>query len=45
MEQFSRTISLVGQSAFDRVHQARVAVFGVGGVGGYVCEALVRSVC
>lgn len=43
MEQFSRTISLVGQSAFDRVHQARVAVFGVGGVGGYVCEALVRS--
>lgn len=43
MEQFSRTISLVGQSAFDRVHQARVAVFGIGGVGGYVCEALVRS--
>ena len=43
MEQFSRTISLIGQSAFDRVHQARVAVFGVGGVGGYVCEALVRS--
>ena len=43
MEQFSRTISLVGQSAFDRVHQARVAVFGVGGVGGYVCDALVRS--
>ena len=43
MEQFSRTISLVGQSAFDRVHRARVAVFGVGGVGGYVCEALVRS--
>ena len=43
MEQFSRTISLVGQEAFDRVHQARVAVFGVGGVGGYVCEALVRS--
>ena len=43
MEQFSRTISLVGQEAFDRVHRARVAVFGVGGVGGYVCEALVRS--
>ena len=43
MEQFSRTISLVGQSAFDSVHQARVAVFGVGGVGGYVCEALIRS--
>ena len=37
MEQFSRTISLVGQEAFDRVHRARVAVFGVGGVGGYVC--------
>lgn len=43
MEQFSRTISLIGQEAFDRVHRARVAVFGVGGVGGYVCEALVRS--
>lgn len=43
MEQFSRTISLIGQEGFDRVHQARVAVFGVGGVGGYVCEALVRS--
>ena len=43
MEQFSRTISLVGQSAFDRVHQARVAVFGVGGVGGYTVEALARS--
>ena len=43
MEQFSRTISLVGQEAFDRVHRARVAVFGIGGVGGYVCEALVRS--
>ena len=34
MEQFSRTISLVGQSAFDRVNQARVAVFGVGGLAG-----------
>ena len=27
----------------DRLQQAHVAVFGIGGVGGYVCEALVRS--
>lgn len=43
MEQFSRTISMVGQEGFERIRRARVAVFGVGGVGGYVCEALVRS--
>lgn len=42
-EQFSRTELLVGSAAMDRLAQARVAVFGVGGVGGYVCEALARS--
>ena len=41
--QFSRTELLIGQEALERLHNARVAVFGVGGVGGYVCEALVRS--
>ncbi|MBQ8201949.1 MAG: tRNA threonylcarbamoyladenosine dehydratase [Clostridia bacterium] len=42
-EQFSRTINLLREEGFSRLHKARVAVFGVGGVGGYVCEALVRS--
>ena len=42
-EQYSRSINLLRQEGFDRLRQAKVAVFGVGGVGGYVCEALVRS--
>lgn len=41
--QFARTALLIGTEAVERLHQARVAVFGVGGVGGYVCEALARS--
>ncbi|MGN0437851.1 MAG: ThiF family adenylyltransferase [Lachnospiraceae bacterium] len=40
---FSRTKLLLGQDAMTRLQNARVAVFGVGGVGGYVVEALVRS--
>lgn len=43
MSQFSRTISLVGEEKMDRLRHARVAVFGIGGVGGYVVEALARS--
>ena len=42
-DQFSRTRLLVGQEAMESLRRARVAVFGIGGVGGYVCEALVRS--
>lgn len=42
-EQYSRSINLLREEGFARLRQARVAVFGVGGVGGYVCEALVRS--
>ena len=42
-EAFSRTAALLGDDAMQRLQQARVAVFGVGGVGGYVVEALVRS--
>ena len=42
-EQFARTEALLGASAMARLQSARVAVFGVGGVGGYVVEALVRS--
>ncbi len=41
--QFSRTELLIGKEKLDRLSQARVAVFGVGGVGGYVVEALARS--
>lgn len=45
MEQdpFSRTRMLLGGKAMERLAGARVAVFGIGGVGGYVCEALARS--
>lgn len=43
LNQFSRTELLFGHEAMDKLAGARVAVFGIGGVGGYVCEALVRS--
>lgn len=42
-EEFSRTEMLLGQDAVAKLATYRVAVFGVGGVGGYVVEALVRS--
>ncbi len=42
-EYFSRTISLIGEDNFLRLNNSHVAVFGIGGVGGYVCEALIRS--
>ena len=42
-EQFSRTELLLGRDAMKRLEGSRVAVFGVGGVGGYVVEALARS--
>ena len=41
-EQYSRTAILLGEEAVDRLAKCRVAVFGVGGVGGYVVEALAR---
>lgn len=40
---FSRTELLLGGEAMERLRNARIAVFGVGGVGGYVAEALARS--
>ncbi|MBP5509786.1 MAG: tRNA threonylcarbamoyladenosine dehydratase [Kiritimatiellae bacterium] len=42
-EAFSRTERLLGSAAMARLARARVAVFGVGGVGGYAVEALARS--
>ena len=43
MSIFSRTESLIGSVALEKLKHSRVAVFGVGGVGGYVVEALARS--
>ena len=43
LTQFSRTELLFGKEAMDKLAGSQVAVFGIGGVGGYVCEALVRS--
>jgi len=43
MEPFSRTQLLLGSDAMEKLKNARVAVFGLGGVGGYVVEALARS--
>lgn len=42
-EMFSRTEKLLGEEALERLSKVRVAVFGVGGVGGHVVEALVRA--
>lgn len=43
LNQFSRTALLVGQGAIEKLQASRVAIFGIGGVGGYVAEALARS--
>ena len=43
LNQFSRTQLLIGQKGMERLFNARVAVFGIGGVGGYTVEALARS--
>ena len=43
LNQFSRTQLLLGQPAMKKLSECRVAVFGIGGVGGFTCEALVRS--
>ncbi|MBR3972326.1 MAG: tRNA threonylcarbamoyladenosine dehydratase [Oscillospiraceae bacterium] len=42
IEQFSRTQILLGEEAMEKLYNARVAVFGIGGVGGYTVEALAR---
>ncbi len=43
INEFSRTELLIGEENLSKLHNSRVAVFGVGGVGGYVVEALARS--
>ena len=42
-KEFERTASLLGENAIKKLQQSSVAVFGIGGVGGYVVEALARS--
>jgi tRNA A37 threonylcarbamoyladenosine dehydratase len=42
-EEFSRTAAVIGESGLEQLARSRVAVFGIGGVGGYVCESLARS--
>lgn len=43
LNQFSRTQLLFGEDGMEKLYRARVAVFGLGGVGGYTVEALARS--
>lgn len=43
LNQFSRTQLIFGIEAMEKLSQSRVAIFGVGGVGGYTIEALARS--
>lgn len=43
LNQFSRTQLILGVDAMEKLKNTRVAIFGIGGVGGYVCEALARS--
>lgn len=43
MNPYSRTEFLLGKAAMEKLHRAHVAVFGLGGVGGYAVEALARS--
>ena len=43
LNQFSRTELLVGAEGMQKLCNARIAVFGIGGVGGYTVEALARS--
>lgn len=43
LHQFSRTELLLGKEAMEKLNNSKVAIFGIGGVGGYTAEALVRS--
>ena len=43
LNQFSRTELQFGKGGMERLHKSAVAVFGIGGVGGYTVEALARS--
>lgn len=42
-EEFERTINLIGKDNFEKLRHSKIAIFGIGGVGSYVLEGLVRS--
>ena len=42
-QQYERTSRIIGEEGIDRLRQCSVLVFGVGGVGSYVCEGLARA--
>lgn len=42
-KQFSRTAMVIGEEALEKLSSSRIAIFGIGGVGGYTLEALARS--
>lgn len=42
LNQFSRTEMLIGEEGINRLNDSKVAIFGIGGVGSYVAEALAR---
>ena len=43
MEQFSRTEIIIGTEALEKLNKSKVAIFGIGGVGSFVAEGLVRA--
>ena len=43
LDQFSRTELIIGKEALEKLHNSKVAIFGIGGVGSYVVEGLVRA--
>lgn len=42
-DRFSRSVSLIGEANFNKIKNMKIAIFGLGGVGGYTLEALARS--
>ncbi|MBO6090041.1 MAG: ThiF family adenylyltransferase [Lachnospiraceae bacterium] len=42
-ERFSRLVPLFSEEGIEKLNKSHVAVFGIGGVGGFVCEALARG--
>ena len=43
LNQFSREALIIGEDNINKLHNSKVAVFGIGGVGSFVCEGLARA--
>ena len=43
LNQFSRTELIIGKDGVEKIHNSKVAIFGIGGVGSFVVEGLVRA--